>query len=705
MQSPTLTLQKLTLSLTQRTEVIVIFVVIGIVFMMILPLPTALVDVLIALNISVSILLVVLAMYMSGPLAFSTFPALLLITTLFRLALSITTTRLILMQGDAGTIVEVFGNFVVGGNLVVGLVIFLILTLVNFIVITKGSERVAEVAARFTLDAMPGKQMSIDSDLRAGLIDAPTAQQKRANIGRESQLFGAMDGAMKFVKGDAIAGIIIVLINILGGFSIGVLQLGLPAGEAIKMYSILTIGDGLIAQIPALLISLTAGLIITRVTDESAGQRNVGQEMSLELFREPKAWVIAALVMLFFALIPGMPFLAFMTLALIFGGAGGYKIWAKNKQDMHDVQQRIQSQHADKDDQLQAEVEDGTKDIRTFLPYDRLSFMAHRNVERNPGFQEVIKIIRRMRNRIVTEKGYTLPPLGIAKSKGDEIDMDEFRISIHGVPRFFSSLSIEKIVIKKEDMKESLLNSLGKKCHQGKASRNEDMVYWIDPSCESKIKKEKVPYMRGEDFISNRTIDFLKKESYQFIGVEEVGKLISWLEKQLPKLAEELQKVLPAPKFGEILRNLAQENISIRSVKTIVETLVDKAAIERDIPVLTDHVRIALRDQICHELTINNQLNVCLLEPELEDILRNSIRQTANGPFLALNEEDRQHLINEIQEQEQGNTEGAFTMVVAQDLRSSLRELIKNDLFHIPVLTYSEITPSVSVVPVARISI
>jgi type III secretion protein V len=368
------TLQRLTLLLSQRSEIVVIFVVIGIVFMMILPLPTALVDTLIALNISVSILLVVLSMYLPGPLAFSTFPALLLITTLFRLALSITTTRLILLQGDAGHIVEVFGNFVVGGNLVVGLVIFMILTIVNFLVITKGSERVAEVAARFALDAMPGKQMSIDSDLRAGLLDAPTAQKKRADIGRESQLFGAMDGAMKFVKGDAIAGIIIVLINILGGFSIGVMQLGLPSEEAIKIYAILTIGDGLVAQIPALLISLTAGMIITRVTDDTAESQNVGQEMARELFNEPKAWVIAAIVMLCFAMIPGMPFFAFMTLAAIFGGFGGYKIWKLQKIAAQAAALQSQSQHADESDKLEKDVESGDMDIRTFLPYEGLAW-------------------------------------------------------------------------------------------------------------------------------------------------------------------------------------------------------------------------------------------------------------------------------------------------------------------------------------------
>jgi type III secretion protein V len=271
-------------------EVLGAAVVLGIVFIFIVPLPTWLVDVLIALNICIASLLIVLAFYLPSPLAFSSFPALLLLTTMFRLALSIATTRLILLEQDAGDIVEAFGNFVVGGNLAVGLVVFLIITIVNFLVITKGSERVAEVAARFSLDALPGKQMSIDSDLRGGLIDGAQARHKRDQLSRESQLFGAMDGAMKFVKGDAIAGLVIVAINILGGFSTGMLQHGMSAGEAITLYSVLTIGDGLIAQIPALLIALTAGMIITRVApDDQSPSSHIGAQIGQQVTREPKS--------------------------------------------------------------------------------------------------------------------------------------------------------------------------------------------------------------------------------------------------------------------------------------------------------------------------------------------------------------------------------------------------------------------------------
>lgn len=318
-------INRVLLKVAQRAEVLGAVVVMAIVFIFIVPLPTWLVDILIALNICISCLLIVLALYLPGPLAFSSFPSILLLTTMFRLALSIATTRLILLEQDAGDIVEAFGNFVVGGNLAVGMVIFLILTLVNFLVITKGSERVAEVAARFSLDAMPGKQMSIDSDLRAGLIDGAQARDKREQLSRESQLFGAMDGAMKFVKGDAIAGLIIVVVNLLGGFSTGMFQHGLSASDSMALYSVLTIGDGLIAQIPALLISLTAGMIITRVAPEGRrGISNMGAEIARQMTSEPKSWVIASVGMLAFAVVPGMPTGVFILISLITGTLGYY---------------------------------------------------------------------------------------------------------------------------------------------------------------------------------------------------------------------------------------------------------------------------------------------------------------------------------------------------------------------------------------------
>jgi type III secretion protein V len=305
----------------KRNDLVLAALIVCIIFMMILPLPTWLVDALIALNMCLSAVLLMVAMYLPSPLAFSSFPSVLLVTTLFRLGIGIATTRLILLQGDAGHIIYTFGNFVVGGNLVVGLVVFLILTIVQFVVITKGAERVAEVGARFSLDAMPGKQMSIDGDMRAGVIDMDEARRRRSLVEKESQLYGAMDGAMKFVKGDAIAGLIIVAVNLLGGLLIGTVQRGMTAGQAIKVYSVLTIGDGLISQIPALFISICAGMIVTRVTS-SDGASNIGSDIGTQLLSQPKALMIGAVVMLGFSLIPGMPSATFLVLSLVVGLIG-----------------------------------------------------------------------------------------------------------------------------------------------------------------------------------------------------------------------------------------------------------------------------------------------------------------------------------------------------------------------------------------------
>ncbi|MGB4876415.1 MAG: flagellar biosynthesis protein FlhA, partial [Candidatus Competibacter sp.] len=308
------------LKLTERTDVMLAVLLVGIIFMMILPLPTHLVDVLIAVSMSSGVILLMISVYISSPLAFSAFPSVLLLSTLYRLALSISTTRLILLQADAGQIVDTFGNFVVGGNLIVGLVVFLIITIVQFLVITKGSERVAEVSARFSLDAMPGKQMSIDSDMRAGVIDMDEARRRRGLVEQESQMFGSMDGAMKFVKGDAIAGLIIIVVNILGGVTIGVLQRGMSAADALHRYAILTIGDGLIAQIPALLISITAGIIVTRVSTEES--TNLGADIGGQILAQPKALLIGAALLGAFALIPGFPSATFIALGLLVGGIG-----------------------------------------------------------------------------------------------------------------------------------------------------------------------------------------------------------------------------------------------------------------------------------------------------------------------------------------------------------------------------------------------
>lgn len=441
------TLNRWMLKAAQRAEVLGAVVVLAIVFIFIVPLPTWLVDILIALNICISCLLIVLALYLPGPLAFSSFPSILLLTTMFRLALSIATTRLILLEQDAGDIVEAFGNFVVGGNLAVGLVIFMILTLVNFLVITKGSERVAEVAARFSLDAMPGKQMSIDSDLRAGLIDGVQARDKRDQLSRESQLFGAMDGAMKFVKGDAIAGLVILAVNLLGGMLIGMIERDMPFGVAVHTYSLLTVGDGLIAQIPALLISVAAGTVVTRVnSDGEAG--DLGSEIIKQLGASYRALGLTALIMIGVSLLPGFPTWVFLGLSAAFGGAAFVMYRRHTRQPQGELETLVETPEPLVE--AQAELDDN------LLPETRVLLTLGSGVSQSAPRQLLRQRVEALCHELRTDLGVDVPVPGIYMEA--KATPGSYRVSLEGVPVSEGELPINCLLLQDDPVHVQLLD-------------------------------------------------------------------------------------------------------------------------------------------------------------------------------------------------------------------------------------------------------
>ncbi len=453
----------------RHAEIVLALLLMGIIFMMILPLPTPLVDALVGLNLCTSILLVVLSLYLPGPLAFSTFPAVLLVTTIFRLGISISTTRLILLTGDAGHIVETFGNFVVGGNLAVGLVIFMILIIVQFLVITKGSERVAEVSARFALDAMPGKQLSIDSDLRAGLLQPHEARKKRLDLAQESKLYGAMDGAMKFVKGDAIAGLVIVFVNLLGGLSIGIVQQGMPASEAMQLYSVLTIGDGLVSQIPALLIALTAGIIITRVTpDLEPGQEpeNLGRSIAAQLGSQPRAWAVAGVAMFGFAWVPGMPTIVFLLISSTIGGTFGMQYWRARK------------------NLSKPQVTPIAEDLRGFTPVRPYLLRFAQISSSNPALLPFVNTMRQVRNQMVADYGLMLPSL--------ELDLDgtvpegEYIFCLYEVPHLSGRFDVKDLTEIKANLKELFFQTASRFIGIQEASA---LIAWLE-SEQPELAKE-----------------------------------------------------------------------------------------------------------------------------------------------------------------------------------------------------------------------
>ncbi|SFG69751.1 type III secretion system export apparatus subunit SctV [Pseudomonas sp. NFACC45] len=682
-------LNKLALAVMGRTEIVGAVMVMAIVFMMILPLPTALLDVLIALNICISSLLIVLAMYLPRPLAFSTFPAVLLLTTMFRLALSIATTRLILIQQDAGHIVEAFGSFVVGGNLAVGLVIFLILTVVNFLVITKGSERVAEVAARFTLDAMPGKQMSIDSDLRANLITVREARQRREQLSKESQLFGAMDGAMKFVKGDAIAGLVIVFINLIGGFSIGVLQNGMEAADAMHLYSVLTIGDGLIAQIPALLISLTAGMIITRVApDSSAPDANIGNEIAQQLTSQPKAWVFSSLGMLGFAAIPGMPGPVFVTISLICLFSGLMQLWrVRQKQLLQD-----NAAGASKG----APELNGREDIRRFNPSRAYLLQFHPSHQGTPELEALLHGIRQRRNTLVHQFGLTLPSFDLEFN--EHLQIDEFCFCVYEVPLVRATFSSTLQAVDAQQAGE-LHDGIA-----GRPDREENRWVWFETG-HSMLRMNTVEAISAQELILERMERAFQATGPQFIGLQESKAILGWLESEQPELAQELQRTLPLARFAAVLQRLSAELVSLRSVRPIAETLIEQGQHERDLNALTDYVRIALKAQICHQHAEQGALNAWLVTPETEVLLRDALRQTQNEAYFALEPATGNALLEQLRLAFPLRARPKPVLLVAQDLRSPLHGLLNDEFNHVPVLSFAELLSTVHVQVLGRIEL
>nr|WP_186353526.1 MULTISPECIES: type III secretion system export apparatus subunit SctV [Pseudomonas] len=667
------TLNGVLLKVAQRAEVLGAVVIMAIVFIFIVPLPTWLVDILIALNICIACLLIMLALYLPGPLAFSSFPSILLLTTMFRLALSIATTRLILLEQDAGDIVEAFGNFVVGGNLAVGMVIFLILTLVNFLVITKGSERVAEVAARFSLDAMPGKQMSIDSDLRAGLIDGVQARDKREQLSRESQLFGAMDGAMKFVKGDAIAGLIIVVVNLLGGFSTGMFQHGLSAADSMALYSVLTIGDGLIAQIPALLISLTAGMIITRVAPEGRkGITNMGAEIARQMTSEPKSWMIASVAMLVFAIVPGMPTLVFILLAMM-TGALGYYLDRRRRREAQPEAEAVEAVRPE---------ENGKEDLRGFDPSRPYLLQFPSALRGTPEVTDLIHGIRQVRNSLVANIGLTLPPFEVEID--DSLDDDEMRFCVHEVPMVKASV-VQRVAVER-----SALTVEPEHGVPGLAERNEQDWLWLPPD-DPLLNDAQLERFTATSLIVDRMKKAMMLSGPQFLGIQESKSILSWLENNQPELVQELQRIMPISRFSAVLQRLASEGVPLRAVRLIVESLIEYGQHEREPEALADYARIALKSQIYHQYSEADGLHAWLLSPHTENILREALRQTQTGVFFALDGDNSAALVNLLNQAFSARAKIKSVLLVAQDLRSPLRTLLLEEFNHVPVLSFAEL--------------
>ncbi len=564
-----LNLQKISDLLRDRQDVVLATFVVSVIFMMIVPLPTWLVDVLIALNMSISVVLLMVAVYLRSPLDFAAFPAVLLITTLFRLSISISTTRLILLDADAGHIVEAFGEFVVGGNLVVGLVIFLILTVVNFIVITKGAERVAEVGARFSLDAMPGKQLSIDADMRNGSITQTEAKIQRAKVAQESKLFGSMDGAMKFVKGDAIASIIIVFINLLGGLAIGTLQKGQPAAEALNTYAVLSIGDGLIAQIPALFIAICAGVIVTRVTDEGNNQDLAG-DIGAQIMRQPKAITIGAVMLLVFAMVPGFPTLVFLVLAgvLSLPAIVAYVRQRSGKvqtEPIKPLESLVTPQKAQLSrDDFTVEQDD------IFMPTTQLLVELSTSLEQRLKGINLRAEINKARLQIYFRLGVSLPPIEVRRGEG--LADDHYRIFVAEIPSADGEVVPAHLLIF-DDARNLELYDIPYVAKDELVPRMK--ANWVEFSHESQLKGAGIRYKTELEAVTYHAEFVFAKYVGHFIGIQEVRQMLLRLEVKYPDLVKEVQRIVPIQMIAELFKRLVQEFVSIRDLRSILSAMIE----------------------------------------------------------------------------------------------------------------------------------
>lgn len=647
--------------ITERQDVFLAIMLLVAIFMMILPLPTVMVDVLIAINLAFSVILLMISIYLRDPLEFSVFPSLLLITTLYRLALTISTTRLVLLQHDAGQIVEAFGQFVVGGNLAVGLIIFTIITVVQFIVITKGSERVAEVSARFSLDGMPGKQMSIDGDMRAGVIDSAEAGRQRERVQKESRLFGAMDGAMKFVKGDAIAGIIVILVNIFGGIAIGVLQHDMSAEQAMLTYAVLSVGDGLCAQIPSLLISITAGIIVTRVP--GGEKQSLAKDLAVQVGRQPDALWLAAAILTVFALLPGFPFLVFITLALLVA-APAFLLYRK-------------SRSRQRDGEVDGTKESGASSADKMTPGAVPLMLC---CATNLHYPHLARDINSLRWRWFEHLGVPLPEVIIQRDP--ELAENTLSIRVYQEPVLTLRLPSDELLLVQPTIQlETRSQNLGAKMGS---------FEWLTTEQGSHASTLGIPYAQGHQRIIYCLTRVLERHTAEFIGVQETRYLMDAMEGRYGELVKELQRQMPVGKVAEILQRLVEEDVSIRDLRTIFGALVTWAPKEKDNVMLTEYVRIALRRHVCGRFSKNKTwLPVLRLGEGAENLIRESIRQTSAGTYSALGDKHSRLILSKIKTAFTKN--GDAVLLASIDVRRFLRKIVERDIFTLPVLSWQEL--------------
>lgn len=682
--------QALTLGniLNRPQEYLVATGVIAVLAVMVMPIPPFLLDILLSFSLTFALIILLVTIFMNSPLEFSVFPSLLLLVTITRLSLNVASTRIILLHGSEGTdaagkVIESFGNFVVGGNYVVGTVIFVILVMINFIVITKGSVRTSEVAARFTLDAIPGKQMSIDADLNAGIITEQEARTRRRVLESEADFYGAMDGAIRFVRGDAIAGILITIVNLLGGLAIGVLQNSMPVGEAAHVYTLLTIGDGLVSQLPALVVSTAAGIVVTRAVSE----KSLPQDLMGQLINHPFAFVISSMALFVFALIPGLPHFPFFLLSVLAGTVGYRKL--------KDNQVRTQIETKKKESDAKAPV---AERVESILPLDIMELEVGYELiplvdaDRNGELLDRIKSVRR---QFALEMGFIVPPLHIRDNL--QLKSNEYAVLIKGVEVARGSVMMGRMM--------AMNPGTAEKDIEGIPTSEPTFglpAVWISTSAKQEAQMAGYTVVDLATVMTTHIKETIKRHAHELLGRQEAQSLIDKFKESNPKVVEELiPNLLSLGKVQKVLQNLLKEQVSIRDLRTILEQLADFAATTQDSNILTEYVRQALARPLTKQYQAKDgSLSVMTLDRRVEDIIEGAIQKSETGPFLAMEPSVAERFLSSLKsamELVTPNLETSPVLLVSPSIRLCLRRFVERFIPDLVILSHGEIVSSVQI--------
>ena len=674
-------------SMMRHTDVLLAVGVLGILMIMMVPLPLWLMDILLATNLAIGVIILLTAIFVLRPLDFSIFPALLLLTTLFRLALNVATTRLILLHGQEGTgaagkVIEGFGNFVVGGNTVVGIIIFIILVLINFIVITKGSTRIAEVAARFTLDAMPGKQMAIDADLNAGMIDETQARERRTAVAREAEFFGSMDGAAKFVRGDAVAGLIITAINLIAGLIIGTMQQGMAVGDAMQVYSLLTVGDGLVSQIPALIISTAAGIVITR----AGGSEQLSDEITVQFTQHPKVHLIASGALFFIGLVPGMPFIPFLLISIGLGLTGWYLLMGEKEKaaqpDISDAEVEVAEKPAEEalSDLLVVDP------IRLEVGYGLIDFVE---AGRDGGLLGRLQALRR---QMTQEVGFVLPPVHIKDNL--KLGVGDYRVLVRGAevgrgeirPRHLLALEGQVLGAPME----------------GIATQEPAFglpALWISADQRQQAELSGYTVVEAPTVIVTHITEILRRHAYEMLDRAQVQELVDGVAERYPKvIADIVPTQVPLGVLQHVLCSLLAEWVSVRDLLLIIETLADGMTEQREIGNLVEMVRHRMgRSIVQRYVNEQGELAVFTLEGELEQTMLERIGQAGGTSILPLDIQQWQRFVMRFNEASSAHDIDTPVLLTTPQLRPLLANALSKVMNRVAVLSVGEVPPEMTV--------